>query len=293
MEHLSGFVSIMGSPNVGKSTLMNALVGEKVAIVTKKAQTTRNKVAGILTRPQYQIVFLDTPGLHTPHNKLGEYMVKTAYDANRDVDLTIMVLDAAVGILQRDTEVLKKLNSPHFLAVINKIDAVKPEKVRDLIDKLIQLGIDSDAICTASAKEGWGVAELERKILSHLRPGPQYYPPEMVTDRPERFLAAELIREKALLCLREEIPHGVGVEIEKVEEEAALTKLSAVIYCERDSHKGIIIGKRGAMLKRIGSEARKDLEMLFGTKVFLQLWVKVKEDWRNSGFMLKTLGYRD
>ncbi len=293
MEHLSGFVSIMGSPNVGKSTLMNALVGEKVAIVTKKAQTTRNKVAGILTRPQYQIVFLDTPGLHTPHNKLGEYMVKTAYDANRDVDLTIMVLDAAVGILQRDTEVLQKLNSPHFLAVINKIDAVKPEKVRDLIDKLIQLGIDSDAICTASAKEGWGVAELERKILSHLRPGPQYYPPEMVTDRPERFLAAELIREKALLCLREEIPHDVGVEIEKVEEEATLTKLSAVIYCERDSHKGIIIGKRGAMLKRIGSEARKDLEMLFGTKVFLQLWVKVKEDWRNSGFMLKTLGYRD
>ncbi len=283
----------MGSPNVGKSTLMNALVGEKVAIVTQKAQTTRNKVVGILTKPEYQIVFLDTPGLHTPHNKLGEYMVKTAYDANRDVDLTIMVIDGLVGILQRDSEIVQKLNSDRFLVLINKIDAVKPEKVQLLMDKLIALGVKETAICSASAKEGWGLPELERKIVTYLRPGPQYYPPDMVTDRPERFLASELIREKALLCLREEIPHGVGVEIEKVEEAGAITNVSAVLYCERDSHKGIIIGKGGSMLKQIGSEARKDLEMLFGTKVFLQLFVKVKEDWRNSAFMLKTLGYRD
>ena len=263
MEHLSGFISIMGSPNVGKSTLMNALVGEKVAIVTQKAQTTRNKVVGILTKPDYQIIFLDTPGLHTPHNKLGEYMVKTAYDANKDVDLTIMVIDGVVGILQRDEEILQKLNGDRFLVLINKIDAVKPEKVKQLIEKVHALGVA------------------------------QYYPEDMVTDRPERFLASELIREKALLSLREEIPHGIGVEIEKVEEKENLTNVSAVIYCERDSHKGIIIGKKGAMLKKIGSEARGDLEMLFGTKVFLQLWVKVKADWRNSGFMLKTLGYRD
>lgn len=293
MEHLSGFISIMGSPNVGKSTLMNALVGEKVAIVTQKAQTTRNKVVGILTKPDYQIIFLDTPGLHTPHNKLGEYMVKTAYDANKDVDLTIMVIDGVVGILQRDEEILQRLNSERFLVIINKIDAVKPKKVEQLIQKVNALGVAKDAVCTASAKQGWGLAELERKIVSYLQPGPQYYPEDMVTDRPERFLASELIREKALLSLREEIPHGIGVEIEKVEEQEGLTNVSAVIYCERDSHKGIIIGKKGAMLKKIGSEARGDLEMLFGTKVFLQLWVKVKEDWRNSGFMLKTLGYRD
>lgn len=293
MEHLSGFISIMGNPNVGKSTLMNALVGEKVAIVTQKAQTTRNKVVGILTKPNYQIIFLDTPGLHTPHNKLGEYMVKTAYDANKDVDLTIMVIDGVVGILQRDEEIFQKLNGDRFLVLINKIDAVKPEKVKQLIEKVHALGVAKDAVCTASAKQGWGLEELERKIVSYLQPGPQYYPEDMVTDRPERFLASELIREKALLSLREEIPHGIGVEIEKVEEQEGLTNVSAVIYCERDSHKGIIIGKKGAMLKKIGSEARGDLEMLFGTKVFLQLWVKVKEDWRNSGFMLKTLGYRD
>lgn len=293
MEHLSGFVSIMGSPNVGKSTLLNALVGEKVAIVTEKAQTTRNKVVGILTRAAYQVVFLDTPGLHTPHNKLGEYMVKTAYEANRDVDLTIMVVDGIIGILQRDAEILQKLNCDRFLVLINKIDAIKPERVRELMDKLEALGIAEEAICTASAREGWGLPELERKIVSFLPPGPQYYPEDMITDRPERFLASELIREKALLCLREEIPHGVGVEIEKVEEAGKITNVSAVIYCERESHKGIIIGKKGSMLKKIGTEARKDLEMLFGTQVFLQLFVKVKEDWRNSGFMLKTLGYKD
>ena len=271
-EYRSGFVAIMGSPNVGKSTLMNALIGTKVAIVTEKAQTTRNKVVGILTTEEYQIVFLDTPGLHTPKTKLGEFMVKTAYDAQRDVDLTIMVLDAKMGIRERDEEIIRRLNGPEFLAVINKADIARGERIQELQERLTALGV---------------------AILHFLPPGPQFYPEDMITDRPERFIAAELIREKALLNLRDEIPHGVGVEIEKVEEREHITNVAAVIYCERDSHKGIIIGKRGAMLKKIGAEARADLEMLFGTKVFLELWVKVKEDWRNSQFMLKELGYRE
>lgn len=292
-EYRSGFVAIMGSPNVGKSTLMNALIGAKVAIVTEKAQTTRNKVVGILTTEEYQIVFLDTPGLHTPKTKLGEFMVKTAYDAQRDVDLTMMVLDAKMGIRERDEEIIRRLNGPEFLAVINKADIVSGERIQALREKLAALGVPQSAVYVISAKEKTGLRELQEAILPFLLPGPQFYPEDMVTDRPERFIAAELIREKALLNLRDEIPHGVGVEIERVEELENITNVAAVIYCERDSHKGIIIGKRGAMLKKIGSEARADLEMLFGTKVFLELWVKVKEDWRNSQFMLKELGYRE
>ena len=292
-EYRSGFVAIMGSPNVGKSTLMNALIGAKVAIVTEKAQTTRNKVVGILTTEEYQIVFLDTPGLHTPKTKLGEFMVKTAYDAQRDVDLTMMVLDAKIGIRERDEEIIRRLNGPEFLAVINKADIARGERIQALREKLAALGVPQSAVYVISAKEKTGLRELQEAILPFLLPGPQFYPEDMVTDRPERFIAAELIREKALLNLRDEIPHGVGVEIERVEELENITNVAAVIYCERDSHKGIIIGKRGAMLKKIGSEARADLEMLFGTKLFLELWVKVKEDWRNSQFMLKELGYRE
>lgn len=292
-EYCSGFVAIMGSPNVGKSTLMNALIGTKVAIVTEKAQTTRNKVVGILTTEEYQIVFLDTPGLHTPKTKLGEFMVKTAYDAQRDVDLTIMVLDAKMGIRERDEEIIRRLNGPEFLAVINKADIARGERIQELQERLTALGVPQSAVYVISAKEKTGLRELREAILPFLPPGPQFYPEDMITDRPERFIAAELIREKALLNLRDEIPHGVGVEIEKVEEREHITNVAAVIYCERDSHKGIIIGKRGAMLKKIGAEARADLEMLFGTKVFLELWVKVKEDWRNSQFMLKELGYRE
>lgn len=292
-EYRSGFVAIMGSPNVGKSTLMNALIGTKVAIVTEKAQTTRNKVVGILTTEEYQIVFLDTPGLHTPKTKLGEFMIKTAYDAQRDVDLTMMVLDAKMGIRERDEEIIRRLNGPEFLAVINKADIARGERIQELLEKLTALGVLQSAVYVISAKEKTGLRELREAILPFLLPGPQFYPEDMVTDRPERFIAAELIREKALLNLRDEIPHGVGVEIEKVEEREHITNVAAVIYCERDSHKGIIIGKRGAMLKKIGAEARADLEMLFGTKVFLELWVKVKEDWRNSRFMLKELGYRE
>lgn len=291
-EYRSGFVSILGSPNVGKSTLMNALVGQKVAIATGKAQTTRNKVTGILTRGEYQIVFLDTPGIHTPKNKLGEYMVRTAYEANRDVDVTLLLLDAKVGVGARDQEILSRLPRRNRLVVINKIDAISREKVQAIREQLCALDVVDEQILEISAVQGTGLAALEAQIVSLLPPGPQFYPEDMVTDRPERFIAAELIREKALLNLREEVPHGIGVEIEKIEELEDLTDVRALIVCERDSHKGIIIGKKGAMLKKIASEARIDLERLFGTQVYLEVFVKVKEDWRNSMQMLRELGYK-
>lgn len=291
-EYRSGFVSILGSPNVGKSTLMNALVGQKVAIATGKAQTTRNKVTGILTRGEYQIVFLDTPGIHTPKNKLGEYMVRTAYEANRDVDVTLLLLDAKVGVGARDQEILSRLPRRNRLVVINKIDAISREKVQAIREQLCALDVVDEQILEISATQGTGLAALEAQIVSLLPPGPQFYPEDMVTDRPERFIAAELIREKALLNLREEVPHGIGVEIEKIEELEGLTDVRALIVCERDSHKGIIIGKKGAMLKKIASEARIDLERLFGTQVYLEVFVKVKEDWRNSMQMLRELGYK-
>ena len=291
-EYRSGFVSILGSPNVGKSTLMNALVGQKVAIATGKAQTTRNKVTGILTRGEYQIVFLDTPGIHTPKNKLGEYMVRTAYEANRDVDVTLLLLDAKVGVGARDQEILSRLPRRNRLVVINKIDAISREKVQAIREQLCALDVVDEQILEISATQGTGLAALEAQIVSLLPPGPQFYPEDMVTDRPERFIAAELIREKALLNLREEVPHGIGVEIEKIEELEDLTDVRALIVCERDSHKGIIIGKKGAMLKKIASEARIDLERLFGTQVYLEVFVKVKEDWRNSMHMLRELGYK-
>lgn len=290
MGYKSGFVAIMGSPNVGKSTLMNRLIGMKIAIVSDKAQTTRNKVVGVLTTDDYQIIFLDTPGLHTPRTKLGQYMVDTAYSAQRDVDMTLMVIDAGIGIRERDEQIVQRLNSEYFIAAINKIDKVSPERRAELREKLLSLGVAPEKILEISALNGDGVDKLEKMLVDSLE-GPQYYPTDMVTDRPERFIAAELIREKMLLNLDDEIPHGAGIEIEKVEEFENLTKVSAVIYCERDSHKRIIIGAKGSMLKKIGSEARKDMQLLFGTKVYLELWVKVKKDWRNSGFMLKELGY--
>ena len=291
MSYKSGFVAIMGSPNVGKSTLLNRFIGMKIAIVSKKAQTTRNKVVGILTTDSYQIIFLDTPGLHTPKNKLGKYMVDTAYSAQKDVDATLMVIDAEAGIKERDSEIIGRLNSERFIAAINKSDAVSADRIEEIKKRLISLKIDAKKIFVISALCGHGVEELEKALLNFLEEGPQYYPPDMVTDRPERFIAAELIREKILENIDDEIPHGVGVEIEKIEEYENLTKVFAVIYCERASHKGIIIGAKGSMLKKIGAQARKDMQLLFDTKVYLELWVKVKDDWRNSLFMLKELGY--
>jgi len=293
-EYRSGFVAIMGSPNVGKSTLLNQLVGMKIAIVTSKAQTTRNKVSGILTRPDFQIVFLDTPGIHTPKNRLGEYMVKTAYSASREVDAILLVLDARVGLPERDTEILKRLKEegvPLFV-ILNKKDIADAGKLDDMRKSALALGIPAQNILPISALTGDGVEEMVQKLYGCLMEGPQYYPEDMVTDRPERFIAAEMIREKALLNLREEIPHGVGVEIESFEEEEGLVRVGAVLYCERPSHKGILIGKGGSMLKKIGAEARKDLQMLVGTRVYLELWVKVKKDWRNSEYVMNQLGYR-
>lgn len=289
---LSGYVSIIGSPNVGKSTLLNSLIGQKISIVSRKAQTTRNTIIGILTRRHYQIIFLDTPGIHTPKNKLQQYMVDSAYEANRDVDLTLFMLDARIGLGERDEDIMKRLDMERTLFIINKTDLINEAELRDIKDALIEKGVKSKNIIPISALMGAGVAGLEDRIVTYLSEGPMYYPDDMITDKTERFIAGEIIREKALLNLNQEIPHGIGVEIERMEEGEDLVEIDALIICEKDSHKGIIIGKKGAMLKKIASESRYDLERLFGTKVFLSVFVKVKKDWRNSPSMLKELGYR-
>ncbi|MBR4622993.1 MAG: GTPase Era [Clostridia bacterium] len=289
---LSGYVSIIGSPNVGKSTLLNSLIGQKISIVSRKAQTTRNTIIGILTRRHYQIIFLDTPGIHTPKNKLQQYMVDSAYEANRDVDLTLFMLDARIGLGERDEDIMKRLDMERTLFIINKTDLINEAELRDIKDALIEKGVKSKNIIPISALMGAGVAGLEDRIVTYLSEGPMYYPDDMITDKTERFIAGEIIREKALLNLNQEIPHGIGVEIERMEEGEGLVEIDALIICEKDSHKGIIIGKKGAMLKKIASESRYDLERLFGTKVFLSVFVKVKKDWRNSPSMLKELGYR-
>ena len=289
---LSGYVSIIGSPNVGKSTLLNSLIGQKISIVSRKAQTTRNTIIGILTRRHYQIIFLDTPGIHTPKNKLQQYMVDSAYEANRDVDLTLFMLDARIGLGERDEDIMKRLDMERTLFIINKTDLINEDELRDIKDALIEKGVRSKNIIPISALMGAGVAGLEDRIVTYLSEGPMYYPDDMITDKTERFIAGEIIREKALLNLNREIPHGIGVEIERMEEGEGLVEIDALIICEKDSHKGIIIGKKGAMLKKIASESRYDLERLFGTKVFLSVFVKVKKDWRNSPSMLKELGYR-
>jgi GTP-binding protein Era len=269
------------------------MVGEKVAIVSKKPQTTRNRIAGVLTEGDSQIVFLDTPGIHTPKDKLGEYMVKTALNTLRDVEAVLFVCDAAYGLGERDMAVLaelKKCGSP-VVAAVNKIDAVAAEKSSNIAEQIRETGISS--VLLISAKTGEGVAELLQTLRQYLIPGPKYYPDDAYTDQAERVIAAEMIREKALNILREEVPHGIGVNIEKVSqrEEKELTDISAVIICDRPGHKAIIIGKGGQMLKRIGTEARVDLEMLFGTRVFLELFVKVEPGWRDSKRVMHELGY--
>lgn len=292
MSYKSGFAAIIGCPNVGKSTLLNKIIGSKVAIVSPRAQTTRNKITGILTLKDCQIIFLDTPGIHKPNNKLGSYMMRETNSASKDVDVNIFVADPTVGVLERDEETIKTvMGRAPFIAVINKIDISNNECIHATEQRLKHLGVQN--IYKISAATGEGIDELLKHILSYLPEGPQYYPEDMITDRPERFIAAEIIREKLLTNLRDEIPHGTGVEIEKIDEYEDITDVYAAIYCEREGHKGIIIGKNGKMLKKIGSEARVDLEIMFGTKVFLKLFVKVREDWRNSAGVLKTLGYMD
>lgn len=290
----SGFVSIIGSPNAGKSTLMNLLVGQKVSIVSPRAQTTRNRIMGVVTRPDYQIVFLDTPGVASPKNRLGEYMLNVAYESINDVECTLFVLDALNGLRERDEAIIAKLASSKapVVAAINKIDAAKSENIEAMRARLGKESFIS-AVCGISALTGEGTEALEAELARHLIEGPKYFPDDMVTDMPERVICGEIIREKALGLLNEEVPHGVGVGIDKIEvrEEGGLCDVFATIYCEREGHKGIIIGKGGSMLKRIGSEARIDIERLLGMRVNLKLWVKVKNDWRNSASVMKELGY--
>ena len=293
----SGFVTIIGSPNVGKSTLMNRMVGQKISIVSERAQTTRNRIAGVVSRKSYQIVFLDTPGVTGAKNRLGEYMLKVAYDALNDVECILFMLDASKGIREMDEALIENLRqrsgSTPVVAAINKTDIATFDGIETMRERLERESFITKII-PISADNGRNVDKLEEILLSFLDEGPQYYPDDMVTDQPMRVITAEIIREKALKNLRQEIPHGIGVEIERIAlREDVINDISAVIYCERDSHKGIIIGNRGSMLKRIGSSARPEIETLFGTKVNLQLWVKVRPDWRNSANALRELGYND
>ena len=289
----SGFVAILGRPNVGKSSIMNRIVGEKVAIVSNHPQTTRNKLLGVATGPDWQLVFVDTPGLHKPRTKLGEYMMKSASDAREGVDAVLAVVDGQ-RIGGGDKAVLsdiQSMNCPRFLAV-NKIDIVPPEKLMPQLAELNEFHFDQ--IFSVSARTGENIDLLTRKLIEAMPEGPKYFPDDMITDQPERVMCAEIIREKALNNLRDEIPHGVGVEMLQIKKLSDnLTEIHANVYCEKESHKSIIIGKQGAMLGRIGSQARVDIERLLGTKVMLKLWVKVRLDWRNRAGDLRTLGYED
>ena len=291
----SGFFSIVGCPNVGKSTLINRLVGQKIAIVTDRAQTTRNRITGVLTRKDYQMIFLDTPGMTKPKSKLGEYMQKVAEDASQDTEAILFVVDALNGVRDRDADVMRILKNERspVIVLINKCDATSAAQMADAREKIAQAGFDT--VLAISAKNGDNIDELEELLKGYLTEGPQYFPEDMVTDQPERVICAEMIREKTLQLLRDEIPHGIGVGIDRMElrPEGDLMDVWATVYCERESHKGIIIGKGGKMLKRIGTEARKDIEWLLGVRVNLQIWIKVKEDWRNRQQMLNELGYRD
>ena len=289
----SGFVAILGRPNVGKSSIMNRFVGEKVAIVSNHPQTTRSRLLGVATHADWQIVFVDTPGLHKPRTKLGEYMVKAANDAREGVDAVLCVVDGQfIGAGDRAIlEDVAQMSCPKFLAV-NKIDLCEPEKLMPQLQKLNDLGFDQ--IVCVSARRGDNLDELLSMLVSAMPEGPKYFPDDMMTDQPERVLCAEIIREKALWNLRDEVPHGVGVEMLSIKEvRPGLTEIHANIYCERASHKSIIIGRQGAMLGKIGSEARKDIERLLNTHVSLKLWVKVREDWRNRAGDLRALGYED
>ena len=287
----SGFVTIVGRPNVGKSTLMNALVGEKVAIVSNRPQTTRNRIMGVMTQPECQIVFLDTPGIHNPRTRLGEYMMQSVQDAMDGMDGMLVLVDATqVG--DQDRKIVQEMSSrkvPKILA-LNKIDLLPKEKLLALMESFAQCGYDE--IIPISAKTGDGVEELAKALMAKLPEGPKYFPDDMMTDQPERQICAEMIREKALLHLRDEVPHGIGVEMMAMNKESDdFMEIHATIYCEREAHKGIIIGKHGAMLQLIGSEARRDIEQLLGLHVNLKLWVKVRPDWRNRMDDLRTLGY--
>jgi GTP-binding protein Era len=289
----SGFAAIIGRPNVGKSSIMNYFVGEKVAIVSDKPQTTRTRILGVASGRMWQVVFVDTPGMHAPRTKLGEYMLRSAESAREGADAVLAVADArhigdgdrAVMMTALATRCIKYL-------IINKIDVVSPDILSRRIAPLLEMGFDG--VFTVSALRGDNMDKLMEMIVAAMPEGPKYFPDDMITDQPERVLCAEIIREKALVNLREEIPHGIGVEMLSIKElSSALTEIHANIYIERESHKPVIIGKKGSMLKLIGSQARVDIEALLGVKVMLRLWIKVRADWRNRQGDLRNLGYED
>ncbi|MBE6549570.1 MAG: GTPase Era [Ruminococcaceae bacterium] len=290
----TGFIAIVGRPNVGKSTLMNQILGEKVAIVSSKPQTTRNRITGIHTRGEDQFVFLDTPGIHSPKNSLGEYMVKAADSTMRDADAVVLVVDTGKEISKVEENViayLKKSGIPAVLA-LNKIDLYRREQIAETISAYARKH-DFEAFVPIAAKNGKNVDELLDECGKFLTESQWFFPEDMITDQPERQIAAEIIREKILRTLNKEVPHGTAVVIEEFKDEKTLVRIRAEIFCEKASHKGIIVGKNGESLKLIGTYAREDLERLFGTKVYLNLWVKVKENWRESARTVQNFGYRD
>ena len=295
-EYKSGFVALIGRPNVGKSTLMNKIIGQKIAITSNKPQTTRNKIQTVYTCDQGQIIFLDTPGIHKAKNKLGEYMVNVAEKTLKEVDVILWLVEPSTFIgagEQHIAEQLKDINVPVIL-IINKIDTVKKEEILVFIDAYRKI-LDFAEIIPASALRDKNADEIVESIFKYLPQGPQYYDEDTVTDQPLRQIVAEIIREKALHALNEEIPHGIAVTIEKMKERknGKITDIEATIICERDSHKGIIIGKQGSMLKKIGSNARYEIEQMLEMKVNLQLWVKVRKEWRDSDLLLKNYGYNE
>ncbi|WAA10383.1 GTPase Era [Fervidibacillus albus] len=292
----SGFITIIGRPNVGKSTFLNYVIGQKIAIMSDKAQTTRNKIQGVLTTDDAQMIFIDTPGIHKPKHRLGDFMMKVATNTLNEVDLVLFMVNAEEEYGKGESfiiEKLKEVNTPVFL-VINKIDLVHPDHLLSIISSYKEV-YDFAEIVPISAVQGNNVENLLATIRRYLPEGPQYYPSDQVTDHPERFIIAELIREKVLHLTREEIPHSVAVLIEKIEkkEDRGIVHIMAAIVVERSSQKGIVIGKQGRMLKEIGKRAREDIERLLGSKVYLELWVKVQKDWRNKSGILKEFGYRE
>ena len=293
----SGFISIIGRPNVGKSTFLNRVIGQKIAIMSDKPQTTRNKVQGVLTSNDSQMIFIDTPGIHKPKHKLGDFMLKVSKNTLREVDVIMFMVNAEQKLGKGDEFILEMLAgnpTPVFL-VINKIDQIHPDELMGIIESYKER-YDFAEIVPISALQGNNVENLLEALAKYLPEGPQYYPADQVTDHPERFIISELIREKVLHLTREEIPHSIAVVIDKIrrdEENEDKIRVAATIIVERDSQKGIVIGKRGALLKEVGIRARKDIEMLLGSKVYLELWVKVQKDWRNKSTHLRDFGFRD
>ncbi|WP_424685521.1 GTPase Era [Enterococcus sp.] len=293
-EHKSGFVAIVGRPNVGKSTLLNRIVGQKIAIMSDKAQTTRNKIQGVYTTEEAQLIFIDTPGIHKPKHRLGDFMVETAYSALREVDAVLFMIAADDKRGRGDDfiiERLKHVDSPVYL-IINKIDKVHPDQLLGIIDDYRQQ-MDFKEIIPISATEGNNFETLMKTLVSQMPEGPQYFPDDQITDHPEYFIVSELVREKVLLLTRDEVPHSVAVVVDSMKRnEDDKVHIQATIIVERDSQKGIIIGKGGKMLKNIGSKARRDIELLLGDKVYLELWVKVQKDWRDKQTYLTDYGYK-